>query len=73
MMILFSSWMSDVFAGARSSIKVTFAAGYISAVACILLGLVQPGFDINLFTKLLVSAFISFPDGSPNQLLGTHR
>ena len=50
MMILLSSWVSSVFSGARSSSKVTFYAAYISAVLCILLGLVQPGFDIKLFT-----------------------
>ena len=55
MMILLSSWTFDVFAGARSSIKVTLDAESISEVLCILLGLVQPGFDIKLFIKLLVS------------------
>ena len=50
MMILLSSWVSSVFSGARSSSKVTFYAAYISAVLCILLVLVQPGFDIKLFT-----------------------
>ena len=40
---------------------------------CILLGLVQPGSDIKLFTKLLVFNFMSFPAGAPRQLLGTHR
>ena len=72
MMILLSSWISVVFSVARSSSKVTLAAEYISAVVCILLGLVHPGFNIKLLTKLLVSSFMSFPAGAPYQLLGTH-
>ena len=51
MMILLSSWTFDVFAGARSSIKVRLDAESISEVLCILLGLVQPVFDIKLSTK----------------------
>ena len=72
MMIFFSSCISSVFSGARSSRKVTLAAESISAGVCILLGLVQRGLDIKLFTKLLVSAFIFSPAGDPHQLLGTH-
>ena len=40
MMILFYSWMSAVFSGARSLSEVTLAADSISAFVCILLGLV---------------------------------
>ena len=40
---------------------------------CILLGLVQKGFNIKLFTKLLVSDFTLFPASEPRQLLGTQR
>ena len=46
-----SSWISSVFAGARSSIKVTLAAESIIEVVSILLGLVQQVFDIKLSTK----------------------
>ena len=46
--------MSDVFSGARSPSKVTFPAESICAVVCILLGLLQPGFNIKLFNKLFV-------------------
>ena len=42
-------------------------------MVCILFWLVHPGFDVNLFTKLSVSTFISFPAGAPHQLLGTQR
>ena len=73
MMIFFSSQMSAVFAGARLSSKVTLDDEYISAVVFILLGLVQPGFNIKLFTKLLLYTFIFFPAGAPHQFLGTHR
>ena len=45
---------------------------YIRVFVCILLGLVHPGFDIKLFTKLLVSNFMLFPAGVPHQILGTH-
>ena len=65
--------MSDVFGCARPSSKVTLAAEYIITVVCILLGLVHPVFDIKLFTKLLVSTFILFPDGAHHQLLGAHQ
>ena len=73
MMILLSSCISALFAGSRSSSKVILAAGYIIAVVCILLGLVHPGLDIKLLTKLLVSNFMSFPACASHQLLGTHR
>ena len=39
---------------------------------CILLGLVKRWFDINLLTNLLVSNFMSFPDGVHHKILGTH-
>ena len=48
------------------------ASEYIITVVCILLGLVHPGLDIKLLTKLSVSNFMSIPDGAPHQLLGTH-
>ena len=73
MMILLPSWMFSVFDGASSSIKVTLDAESISAVMCILLGLVQPGSDIKLLTKFLVYNFIPFPSVTPSQLLWTHR
>ena len=72
-MILLYSWMFDVFAGAKSSSKVTLSAESISSVVCILLGLVHIGLDIKLLTKLLVSNFMSFPDFATLKLLGTHR
>ena len=65
--------MSAVFASATPSSKVTLADEYISAGVCIFLGLVQLGFDIKLFIKLLVSDFTLFPDSEPRQLLGTQR
>ena len=64
--------MSAVFSGARSSSKVEFAAESISVVVCILLGLVQPGFDIKLFPNLLVFNFILFSSGAIHQLLVAH-
>ena len=68
MMILLSSCKPAVFDGARSSSKATLADEYIIAVVCILLGLLKSGFDIKLFTKLLVSNFMPFPAGAPHQL-----
>ena len=73
MMILLSIWMSAVFDGARSSSKITLAAESISAVLCILLGLVHPGLYIKLSNKLLVFIFILFSAGVPHKLLGTHH
>ena len=57
--------MSVVFDYARPSSEVTLGDEYISTVVCILLGLVQPEFDIKLSTKLLVSNFMLFPSGDP--------
>ena len=65
--------MSDVFSGASSSSTVTLANEYISVVVCIISELLQPGFDIKLFTKLLVSTFIPFPASVLHQLLGSCR
>ena len=72
MIILLYSWIFSIFAGAVSSSKVTLPYKYISAVVCILLVLVQPGFGINFLTKLLVSNFMLFPAGAPRQILSTH-
>ena len=61
-----------MFPGAIFSSKVTLDSEYIIVVVWIMLGLLQPGFDIKLFTKLLFYTFILFPDDATHQLLFTN-
>ena len=69
MMILLSSWMSAVFAGARKSSKDTLSDEPIIEFVCILLGLVHPGFDIQLLTKLLAYNIILFSASAQKSFL----
>ena len=61
MMFLLGSWMAAVLAGARSSKILTFDAESNSSVLWMSFGFLQPGFDVKIFTKLLVTKLYALP------------